>query len=338
MRDHVSAFARHLAARRSPRTIATYTSIVAAFLDASTCGTPTRGDVETFLARPRADGRPRTPATRNQEVAALRAFAQFAMRDLGWPANPTDGVPFAREAPRDPPVLSVFEVRRLFSVAATSPDATERARDLALLAILAQVGLRVHELVALDVAQVDMASATLVGVKGKGGTVHDLPLNAPTLGLVAGWLAARATIVDDAEQPALFLARAAGRISIRAVQRLLARLRGQMGTAKRITPHTLRHTTATLALTLGADLSTVADLLRHSDLNVTRRYLHLVDERRREAVGGLATAIPSDLLPLPARAAPTMPREPASHETNNVTPWPGTLDVQHGLGGARSAA
>ncbi|MDD2786013.1 MAG: tyrosine-type recombinase/integrase [Patescibacteria group bacterium] len=80
-------------------------------------------------------------------------------------------------------------------------------------------------------------------------------------------------------------------------QRLIEQLRGAIGTAKRITPHTLRHTTATLALTMGSDLSTVADLLRHSDLNTTRRYLHLVDERRREAVRRLGSCVPQEILP-----------------------------------------
>jgi site-specific recombinase XerD len=68
-----------------------------------------------------------------------------------------------------------------------------------------------------------------------------------------------------------------------------------MGSAKAVTPHTLRHTAATLAITLGTDISTVAALLRHSDLNTTRRYVHLVDAQRRVAVRRLATGIPRGL-------------------------------------------
>lgn len=261
MRDSLPAFVRHLATHRSPRTIATYAAIVTAFDDATGgVASPARADVEAFLARPRHDGCVRAPSTRNQELAALRAFVKFALRDLGWTTNPTDGVPFAREAPRDPPVLSMFELRRLFSCAASGePSGTARARTLAILGVLSQTGLRVHELVALDVGQIDTASVTLVGVCGKGGTVHDLPLNAPTVTLIASWLAERATVAQN-DEPALFVSREGHRLSIRSVQRLVAQLRESVGSAKRITPHTFRHTTATLALTLGADLSTVADL------------------------------------------------------------------------------
>src|SRR5581483_2794029 len=135
----------------------------------------------------RGDGGRRSASTRNQELAALRAFAKLAGREGRWPTNPTDGVPFVREAPRDPAVLTAPEVRRLFLAGAQEPAGPARARNLAALAVLAQIGLRVHELVGLDVAQLDLASGTVVGVKGKGGTVHDLPLNAPTVALLTAW-------------------------------------------------------------------------------------------------------------------------------------------------------
>lgn len=90
------------------------------------------------------------------------------------------------------------------------------------------------------------------------------------------------------------------------------------GTAKEITPHTLRHTAATLILTADTDLATVGELLRHSDLNTTRVYLHLVDTRRREAVRRLEGTVPTSVLThatpaLPARQVEGLPepREPA---------------------------
>lgn len=331
MRDSLPAFQRHLQSQsRSPRTVKTYEGILFSFCNSSSANPPTRNDVEGFLARPRADGVRRSAATHNQELAALRAFVKFAKRDLGWTEDPTADVPFAREAPRDPAVLSVFELRRLFTLAAKEELPWRRARDLALLALLSQIGLRVHELVALDVAQVDLASATLVAVLGKGGTMHDLPLNAPTLSLLIAWFAERAKLRAAGDEPALFVS-TTGRLAVRGVQRLLERLRAAMGTAKHITPHTLRHTTATLALTMGSDLSTVGDLLRHADLNVTRRYLHLVDERRREAVRRLGVAIPPELVTGAAPGAPTGVAPTFDGRTENVRPLHERLDVQHGL-------
>jgi integrase/recombinase XerC len=299
MRDHIPAFEQHLATRLSSRTIKSYGSLLTLFADfIGDVAIPTLRNVEAFLARRRADGNVRAPGTRNQELAALRTFAKFALRDLGWTENPTEGVPFVRDPPRDPPVLSVAEVRGLFLATCETKNIFERVRNLAILAVLSQAGLRVHELVALNVAQVDYLSATLIGIKGKGNTSHDLPLNAPTLALITVWLTERTQAVSPAE-PALFVSHRGRRISIRSVQRMFVALRGPLGTAKKISPHSMRHTTATLALTLGSDLSTVAELMRHSSTNTTRRYLHLIDERRREAMRRLGTAIPAELIEKP---------------------------------------
>ena len=184
MHDDLRAFLQHLAHRRSPRTVKTYGTILATFVSWRRRGRAmpwTTAETEAFLARPCVDGTPRSPATQNQELAALRAFSKFARREFGWPSGPTDGVPFAREAPIDPPILSAPELRRVFMVAAEESMAQLRSRNLAILALLSQAGLRVHELVGLDLAQLDFARATLVAVHGKGNTVHDLPLNAPTV-------------------------------------------------------------------------------------------------------------------------------------------------------------
>lgn len=119
MRDLIPPFLCHLRSQnRSPRTMKTYEAILSSFFGATNASPPSRVDVESFLARPRADGARRSVATRNQELAALRAFSKFALRDLGWAENPTGDIPFVREAPRDPAVLSAPELRRLFTVAA----------------------------------------------------------------------------------------------------------------------------------------------------------------------------------------------------------------------------
>jgi len=324
MRTIIETLTLHLRDRRAPRTVKAYASIAAGFFSFTRGGCdnpPAMSDIETFLARPLKDGGRRSAATRNQELAALRAFSAFAIRNLGWATDPTDEIPFGREAPHDPPVLSVFELRRLFIEASKLSRRGERSRALAILALLSQLGLRVHELVALDLGQVDAASVTLVGVRGKGGTVHDLPLNSQTIALLGAWTADRVRIAKPGEH-ALFVSSRGTRLSVRSVEHLIAGLRVRMGSAKHITPHTLRHSAATLALTLGTDLSTVGELLRHADLNTTRRYLHLIDERRREAVRKLAVAIPPELVPVsPEHGA--VPRGSEAGENQ--------LDVHHGL-------
>jgi integrase/recombinase XerC len=311
----IQAFAQHLAGRRSaPRTISTYVTITEAFskfIESDLLQPPTTSQVESFLARPRRDGVPRAPSAYNQALAALRAFARFAARDLGWSFDPTAGLAFVREPERDPAVLTIGEVRTLFMTAAATARVHEQARDLAILALLSQTGLRVHELVALNVDQVDVASATLVGVRGKGGTQHDIALNTPAVALLTTWIGVRHDRAPERE-PALFLSSQRKRLSIRSVEHLFQRLRRAMASSKKITPHTLRHTCATISISLGTDLVTVAGILRHLDLNTTRRYIHLVDTQRREAVARLATTVPAELLPTVSDAYPAPTPTPAS--------------------------
>jgi integrase/recombinase XerC len=361
MRSHIPAFIHHLSGRRAARTVLSYAATASAFADflnaQKPVDVPMPADVETFLARPTRSGVRRAPATRNQELAALRAFTKFVAPSLGWSVDPTEGIPFVREPAHDPAVLTAFELRRLFLAAAGIEDPLRRSLSLALLAVLSQVGLRVHEAVALELHQVDLVTGTLVAVRGKGGTICDLPLNAPSLALLTAWIADRQHLAS-ADEPALFVSSHGTRLSVRSVQRLMAALRKATGTPKHVTPHTLRHTAATLALTMGADLSTVADLLRHSDLNTTRRYLHLVDERRREAVRRLGCCVPKEILPdeekpaahlegpapgaggVESTARTLQPSVNPDQDSLNTEPEESAngLDVQHRFGANRRAA
>lgn len=323
------------ASRRAERTVATYLTIARAFLAGcarSAPAAPDRTDAVTFLARPRADGGQRSPSTRNQELAALRALADAAVRAGIWPVDPTADLAFLREPARTPTVLDADEVRRLFrALADRTRDPRRRARDLAVLALLSQLGLRVHEVVALDVHQVDLAGATLVQVLGKGGTRHDLPLNRPAVALLRAWLGMRAA----AATPALFTSRQSGRLGVRAVQRLLERLRGEMGTSKRVSPHALRHSFATIALTYDAQLVAVSQLMRHASLATTQRYIHLADRSRRDAVQRLGVSVPRELLD--GAGDVQVPDEHALFgEPANDVEKP--LDVHEELGGGREAA
>lgn len=296
MSNLLIALRAHLASdQRALRTIQTYTKVARAFLGTVTGSAPTTTAIESFLARPRRDGARRATTARNQELAALRSLAKVAVRERLWETNPTEGVRFTRKVPRDPPFLGAEELRQLFRAAAEHPPAGEGPQILAILALLSQTGLRIHELVGLDLPQVDLVTGTLLSVHGKGGTVHDLPLNVPAVTLVTAWLRARSPRAPAGEQ-ALFLSARRTRLAARTIENWFVRLRAAMGTAKKVTPHTLRHSAATFALTTGTDLATVAELLRHTDLNTTRGYLHLVDTRRREAVHRLAATVPQDVL------------------------------------------
>lgn len=316
MTDLLTAFRTKLVGdRRASRTIHTYTKIARAFLTTSPGSTPTSSQVDEFLGRPRQDGSRRAATGRNQELAALRSLARVAIREKTWDTNPTEGVQFARKARHSPAVLNREEVQQFFRTAAEHPPAGEGTQILAILGLFSQTALRVHELAGLNLPHVDLVTGTLLGVHGKGDTIDDLPLNAPAIMLLTPWIRERAARAPPGEQ-ALFLSSRGTRLSIRTIENWFVKLRAAMGTAKRITPHTLRHSAATNALMAGIDLATVAELLRHSDLNTTRLYLHLVDTRRREAVQRLAATVPQDVLEaVAARSAASTPALSPSNET-----------------------
>lgn len=298
MSTELQRFQEHLRGTRAPRTVGSYWRIVQAFSKfvGHAESQPLPCDVERFLARPLDCGRARCATTRNQELAALKSLGNFARRRGYWILDPTQDIVFAKEARRDPAFLCAEELRQLFEAAGNEADTGIRARDLAIVAVLSQAGLRVHELVGLNVDQVNLATRTLLAVSGKGDTRSDIPLNHETAMLLRAWFEARQTMADEMES-ALFVSKRATRMSIRCVERLIERLRIRMGTKKRFSPHSLRHSTGTLALLFGVDLATVGELLRHASLDVTRRYLHLIDQRRRSAVTQLAKVIPLSVLP-----------------------------------------
>jgi site-specific recombinase XerC len=339
MRDTLPAFLRHAAAKRRPRTVKTYGAVLELLFDSLTearspTWPPTPAEIDGFLARPRRDGVARAAATRNQELAALRVYAAFAKRDLGWQADPTADMAFIREPRRIPPVLTVDELQRSFRAVAAELRPEFRTCNLAILALLSQTGPRVHELVQLNLDQVDLATGTVLGVEGKGGTLRELPLNDRARALLAGWVKERPKYAAPSET-AFFVSTRGTRISIRTVERRIQCLRELMGLAKKATPHTFRHTFATLELLAGTDIATLADLLGHENINTTALYLHWIDFRRREAVRKISHTIPAEVLP-PAESIPaeaSLPPKPVVPEPRQapVSPRPFDLDDQHGL-------
>jgi len=301
------AFERHLvAASMRPKTISTYVRIVGLFESAfSRCmlADATSADVETFLARPRQTGMPPATATRNLELIALRRL--FRSRHG---ADPTAGLQLKRPERRDPAVPTSEQLRAIFEATATH----ERpARSLAIVALLFQAGLRVHEL-ALDVDQIDLASGLVVGAFGKGGVRCDVPLGPEAVALLADWIAQHPTGKGPLF-PSRDRAGSGSHLSVRSVERLLVCLRKRAGLTKQITPHSLRHAAATQAIIRGVDLPSVAALLRHRRIETTMGYVALASEARREAATRIGAAIPRSVLPA-ARNPSENPPESGVHD------------------------
>lgn len=307
LRALLPAFATHLRARAAAaRTLASYDRTVEAFLDRIVADSVTRSDVESFLARTRANGSARAASTKRAELMALRAFFRFAG---GTIADPTSGLRIKRERRPDPPVAMPADVRPLFEAATRSSAPKRNALVLAFLQVL---GLRVHELALLDVAQIDLGAGVLRRVHGKGGTVNDFPLPGPLVVLASEWLRER-TMLGHADGPLFPTARPSssttGRLSIRSLQRLVNQLAEDAGLSRRLGPHALRHGCATAAISLGIDVPTTAECMRHSSIATTQTYVHLARDARRDAFERLATLIPAAVLPAGA-LGPSEPRNP----------------------------
>lgn len=306
----LSQFESAIRGIRSARTANSYHRIATAFL--TTLGSdrqPLVRDVESFLERKATDGRRRAASTRNQELAGLRALARFAQREGIWTSDPTIGIEFAKVPRQDAVFFTSQELQRLFIAAHDDPSPLSRSRNVAFLALLSQVGLRVHEVVGLNLDQIDLSQEVLIGVRGKGGTVADLPISLEVAVVLSRWVTARARIAHTTES-ALFVSRLGRRISIRSVERVIAKLRVWAGIAKLGSCHSLRHSMATLSLELGTDIGTISEILRHSSVAITQRYIHCFDGRRRDAVRRLARTIPREIVAgteLKANGAPVVP-------------------------------
>ena len=170
-------------------------------------------------------------------------------------------------------------------------DPVQRAvqlRDAAVLELLYSSGLRVSELVALDLGGIDMAQGT-VRVRGKGDKERIVPVGVPALEALRVWEEQGRPVLADrgqggSPQRALFLGVRGGRLGDRAVRTLVDRYAARAGIARHISPHTLRHSAATHLVEGGADLRSVQDFLGHSSLATTQIYTHVSAERLRSTV------------------------------------------------------
>jgi site-specific recombinase XerD len=157
-------------------------------------------------------------------------------------------------------------------------------RDQAILELLYSSGLRVGELVSLNLSDLNLGALTVLARLGKGGKDRLVPLGRPAAAALRAWLLARPTLTT-AKTPleALFLGAKGGRLGEREVRRLLDRRLKLTGLDERYHPHSLRHSFATHLLAAGADLVAIQEMLGHKSLGATQRYAHLDIEALRKA-------------------------------------------------------
>jgi len=203
-------------------------------------------------------------------LSAVRGFYAYLMRERAVRRNPAVGVAAPRSARRLPEVLDADQVAGLLAFTAEEPLSV---RDLAILELFYSSGLRLAELVGLDLYELDLREG-LVAVTGKGRKRRLVPVGRFAREALDRWLAVRSTLARP-EESAIFVGRTGRRLGARAVQLLVARRARQRGLGTGVHPHTLRHSFASHLLESSGDLRAVQELLGHADIGTTQVYTHL---------------------------------------------------------------
>ncbi len=203
-------------------------------------------------------------------LSALRSFYRYLLREQAVVRNPASGVTAPRSARRLPRTLTTDQAARLLDFDAGDPI---EQRDRALLELLYSSGLRLSELVQLDLAGLDL-SGGLVRVTGKGRKVRDVPVGAKARDALSEWLAVRGRFAA-LEQTAVFVTRRGKRLGARAVQNRLRLRAAKQGMEVPVHPHMLRHSFASHVLESSGDLRAVQEMLGHANISTTQIYTHL---------------------------------------------------------------
>lgn len=223
-------------------------------------------------------------ATVARRGAAVRSFFGWALESGLVDADPSARLVTAQPGATLPPVLGVEAATQLLEVArlAATSDDPLTVRDWVALELLYATGVRVGELVAADVGDVDR-SGRLLRVMGKGGKERVVPFGVPAARALDAWLEdARERLVTRDSGAALLLGARGRRVDQRQVRALVHRAAAAAGVDD-VAPHALRHSTATHLLAGGSDLRSVQEILGHATLTTTQRYTHVTPERLRSS-------------------------------------------------------
>lgn len=272
----VAQYLQHLAAERrlSPHTVAAYQRDLAN-LSELTAGKPlaelTVTDIRGAIVKLRGQGLAATSVAR--QLSSWRGFYTFACRRLGYANNPCSGLRPPKAAKTLPDVLSPDTCAQLLDGRTDGNDALA-ARDRAMFELFYSSGLRLAELVGLDLGDVNLQSGE-AQVTGKGRKTRIVPVGRQALAALAAWLPQRQPLMSREHTAALFIGQRGTRLTPRSVQLRLNRWALQAGLGQHVHPHMLRHAFATHVLQSSGDLRAVQEMLGHASISTTQVYTHL---------------------------------------------------------------
>ncbi len=213
----------------------------------------------------------------SRKLASIRTFFEFLIRNGTIKSNSAKLVPTPKGEKRLPTFLTVDEVVKL--VETPGSENVYESRDRAILELLYSCGLRVSELVGINLNTLDLISMS-VKVLGKGNKERMVPLGSKASTAIKTYISQRLDLKPEDDY--LFVNSRGGRLSTRSIDRIIKKYAAISGIPKNISPHVLRHTFATHLLGGGADLRAIQEMLGHKSLSTTQRYTHISIEKIME--------------------------------------------------------
>lgn len=232
-----------------------------------------------WLAEPKEDRVP-APSTLHRKAASVRSFYRYLRREGLVDDDPTTGIAPQRRRKTLPAVLTVEQVESL--LAAPSGATPQAYRDRAILEVMYACGLRVSEVVGLEMADVDTEEGTL-RARGKGNRDRIIPVGRDAIRAIESYrTAGRPGLVGDRHEAALFLNYRGRPLTRQGLHKIIQGHAATAGLDEAMTPHTLRHSFATHLLAGGCDLRAVQEMLGHADVATTQMYTHLSGTELRD--------------------------------------------------------
>jgi len=280
MQDYRDKYLTHIEHNKnfSTQTLRAYRSDLSqylAFLNAEGC--PSLGDASKLLLRKflaLLKKQNYSKATVARKLACIRSLYKYLCREGILELNPLESIRTPKQDKRLPHFMSVNDVETLLNI--PEQNTVLGIRDKAIMETLYSTGIRVSELVGMNVVDVDFFNE-VVKVKGKGKKERLAPIGNHALHAIRLYLDKR-----NSDKPALFLNHHGGRLTDRSVARMLEKYVKIGGMCSTISPHTFRHSFATHLLDNGADLRSVQELLGHANLSTTQIYTHVTTERLKQ--------------------------------------------------------
>lgn len=244
----------------------------------------TRAHVDDYISQLKNTGaKPYSSSTIARKVAAIKSFFHYLIAEGIIQNDPTATLSSPKVKKRLPKAISVADINKLLAVTTLS-DAPKARRDHAMLALLYASGMRVTELVSLNVDDVNVVDGT-VRVKGKKSGIKErfIPVTGDAFEALKDYIdSARRQLTHNPKEHALFLNHRGQRLTRQGSWLIIKRYVEEVGIEDQVTPHTLRHSFAAHKLSHGQSLRDIQKLLGHANISTTQVYTHLINESEKE--------------------------------------------------------